>query len=64
MQEVHSPLKEPYSTRDLHLAKYSRPCEQPYHARQTSAFRNVACVEIKELKDSLAYAEYLLAKSI
>ena len=66
MQEVGSPIKQrdPYSVRNVNLQRYSRPEEQPYHNRQQTNFRNVASIEIKELADSLAYAEFLLAKSL
>jgi hypothetical protein len=61
---VRSPTKDMYSIKDTNLARYARPSEQPYHNRQQTNFRNVASLEIKELKDSLGYAEYLLAKSL
>ena len=64
VEPVRSPAKDMYSIHDTNLARYARPSEQPYHARQMTNFRNVAVIEIKELKDSLAYAEYLLAKSL
>ena len=61
---MRSPTKDLYSIKNTNMARYARPSEQPYHGRQQTNFRNVASIEIRELKDSLAYAEYLLAKSL